>query len=113
MEYEANLNEPLAKLGMGSAFVDGADFTDLAKDRLAISSVLQKTFVGIDEEGTEAAAVTAIIVGATSVPPPPTFTMTVDRPYVFAIRHRPTGALLFIGSVQEPEGGELPPPPKF
>jgi serpin B len=113
MEYEASLNEPLAKLGMGSAFDDGADFTDLAKDRLAISSVLQKTFIGIDEEGTEAAAVTAIIVGAASAPPPPTFTMTVDRPYVFAIRHRPTGALLFIGSVQEPEGGKLPPPPKL
>ena len=113
MEYEAELNGPLGAMGMKRAFTDAADFSDLTTaERVSISSVLQKTFVAIDEEGTEAAAVTAIIVGTTSAPPPETFRMVVDRPYVFAIRDRATRTQLFIGSIQEPEGGKMPPPPK-
>lgn len=112
LEYEAPLSAPLKAMGMKLAFTDKADFSDLTREEgVSITDVLQKTFVAIDEEGTEAAAVTTIVFGATSVPKLD-FDMKVDRPYAFAIRDRATGTLLFIGTVQEPEGGKLPPPPK-
>jgi serpin B len=69
--------------------------------RLHISRVKQKAFVEVDEEGTRAAAVTSVEVGVTSAPP----TFVVDRPFVFAIRERLSGALLFTGVVRDPAAG--------
>jgi serine protease inhibitor len=84
-------------LGMGIAFDEGrADFAriaDVSPDRLYISRVEQKTFVEVNEEGTEAAAATGVGIVATSAPP----TMRVDRPFVFAIRERLSGTVLFLG----------------
>jgi serpin B len=84
---------------MGIAFdPDRADFSriaDVRPERLFITRVEQKTFVEVNEEGTEAAAATAVGVGVTSAPL--TYEMRVDRPFLFAIRERFSGTLIFIG----------------
>jgi serpin B len=100
LTYERELNDDLKALGMRDAFVpDGADFTGMAAapvgHRLYIDFVKQKAFVDINEEGTEAAAATAVGISVTSAPP----SMRVDRPYLFAIRERLSGTILFIGKV--------------
>jgi serine protease inhibitor len=97
LEYSRKLADDLTALGMGIAFDEGrADFAriaDVSPDRLYISRVEQKTFVEVNEEGTEAAAATGVGIVATSAPP----TMRVDRPFVFAIRERLSGTVLFLG----------------
>lgn len=92
----------LAELGMTDAFADGAaDFSGIDGTRdLVITDVLHKGFVGIDEAGTEAAAATAVVIGPTSVPE--LATMVVDKPFLFFIKDRPTGAILFVGRVVDP-----------
>ena len=105
LEFGDSLNAPLRALGMGIAFSDSADFTGMANRRdLAISRVLQKTFVDVYEEGTEAAAVTAVEIGVTSAGPPTPVTVRVDRPFVFALRERLSGTLLFLGKIVVPRG---------
>jgi serpin B len=100
VEYGRRLLDDLAALGMGVAFSGDADFSriaDVAPQRLYISRVDQKTFVEVNEEGTEAAAATAVGVGRTVAPGPAE--MRVDRPFVFAIRERLSGAVLFLGAM--------------
>lgn len=100
-EYENLLNDELDNMGMGVAFSDFADFSGInGTGNLFISRVIHKSFVEVNEEGTTAAAVTAVEVGYTSVITEPVF--HVDRPFVFAIRETTTGALVFIGRVQNP-----------
>jgi serpin B len=92
---------PLMSLGMVEAFSGAADLSGMnGTGGLFIQDVVHQAFVAVDEEGTEAAAATAVIVGETSAPPPAT--LTIDRPFVFAIIDRPTGATLFIGRVVNP-----------
>ncbi|HSW67194.1 MAG TPA: serpin family protein, partial [Bacteroidales bacterium] len=99
--YEKKLNEILASMGMGIAFTDFADFSGINPEkRLAISRVKHKTFVEVNEEGTEAAAVTSVDIILVSVPT--TIDFDVNRPFVFAIREKYTNAILFIGFVNEP-----------
>lgn len=99
LEYARQLNDDLVAMGMGIAFDPGrADFyriADVRPERLYISRVEQKTFVEVNEEGTEAAAATTVGIGVTSAPQ--VFAMTVDRPFVFAIRERLSSAVLFLG----------------
>ncbi len=111
LRYDLLMNDVLAALGMEVAFAPfEADFTrivareNLGGQNLFISRVIHKTFVQVDEEGTEAAAVTAVEVSlTTSGPgPPPGFTMRINRPFVFVIRERTSGALLFMGKIVEP-----------
>jgi len=100
LSWKRPLIEDMMALGMRSAFVpNGADFTRMspAGDQLYISLLQQNTFVNIDEEGTEAAAVT--IVGITVSSAPVSVPMRVDRPFVFVIRERFTGAVLFMGKI--------------
>lgn len=108
--YKNLLNDELTNLGMGVAFTDYADFTGInAAGGLLISRVIHKSFVNIDEEGTEAAAVTAVEVELTSSPPPP-LRFVVNHPYLFALRETTTGAILFLGLVQNPtieENGQI------
>jgi serine protease inhibitor len=102
-EYETSLNDTLESLGMGIAFDDNAaDFSGMRPipPRLVISEVKHKTFVEVNEEGTEAAAVTSVEVGVTAMPE--TFSMIVDRPFFFTITDDITGIILFMGSVLEP-----------
>ena len=96
LEYEVSLNDTLKALGMEIAFDSGANFSGIGSG-LFISEVKHKTFVEVNEEGTEAAAVT---VGrmATSVPPD----FRVDRPFFFAIYDSETETILFMGTVTEP-----------
>lgn len=93
---------PLQALGMVAAFGAGqADFSGMTDSAsLFIQDVVHQAFVAVDERGTEAAAATAVVVGETSAPPPAT--LTVDRPFVFAIIDRATGATLFVGRVLDP-----------
>jgi serpin B len=93
------LNDTLSALGMPEAFSQAADFSgiDGARD-LAVQSVIHKAIIAVDEKGTTAAAATGISVGTTSLPP----TLVVDRPFLFFIRHNPTGAILFQGRVLDP-----------
>jgi len=104
MTYEDEWNDVLARLGMAVAFCDGpgADFTRLAApplgNALCISLVKQNTFVDVNEEGTEAAAVTTVKVGVVSLPPQ----VRIDRPFVFAIREHFSGAILFVGKIVDP-----------
>jgi serpin B len=98
LEYGRRLNDDLTTLGMGIAFGPGADFyriADVRPERLYLTRVDQKTFIEVNEEGTEAAAATAVGIGVTSAPEP--VEMRVDRPFVFAIRERLSGAVVFLG----------------
>jgi serine protease inhibitor len=103
--YEKKLNDILALMGMGIAFDPmQADFTGINADGgLFISFVKHKTFVEVNEEGTEAAAVTIVGIDLTAYPggDQPKI-MTVDRPFIFAIREKTTKAIVFIGKVAEP-----------
>ena len=96
LEYEVSLNDTLEALGMGIAFGSGADFSGMGPS-LFISEVKHKTFVEVNEEGTEAAAVTAV-VGVKSIPS----VFRVDRPFFFAIYDAETETILFMGTVTEP-----------
>ena len=98
-EYEIFLNAALQRLGMKEAFTSSADFSAMSKDNLMISEVKQKTFIEVNEEGSEAAAITSVGMMRTSLGPEP-FSFTVDRPFVFLIRERTSGTLLFMGIVR-------------
>lgn len=103
LEYKKELKKALAALGMGIAFTDRADFTRMHKQGgLFIEQVRHKTFVEVNEEGTEAAAVTSVEIGRTSMPS--YVIMNVNRPFVFAIRDRHSGVVLFIGRILDPTG---------
>ncbi len=98
-ESSVDLVPPLMALGMESAFGD-ADFSGInGQGGLAITGVFHKTFVAVDEEGTEAAAATAVVVGETSVPE--FLPVAIDRPFIFLIRDIKTGAVIFLGRVVE------------
>lgn len=103
LEYEIEMTKVLEALGMAIAFRPGeADFTGISRSGdLFISKVKHKTFVEVNEEGTEAAAVTSVGVGTTSIGPD-TIPLHVDRPYIFIIRESATGTILFMGRILEP-----------
>lgn len=97
LEYKKSLAPILSDMGMGVAFSPGADFSGMA-DGLLISAVEHKTFVEVNERGTEAAAVTLV------APAGRPFEITVDRPFLCAIEDLDTGALLFVGTIVDPRG---------
>jgi serpin B len=100
LEWQRMLIPDLQSLGMRAAFVDGgADFSRMSSlgRQLYISLVKQKTYVDVNEEGTEAAAVTNVGISVTSAPVRSTF--RVDRPFVFVIRERLSGTILFMGKI--------------
>ena len=100
--YEKYLNDQLKSMGMVDAFMPyQADLSGISDMQIFVSFVKQNTFVEVDEEGTEAAAVTTIGIELTSMPPQPT-EFVIDKPFIFAIRERTTNTLLFIGQVLNP-----------
>ena len=102
MAYERTLNDDLAALGMVDAFDLRADFSRLSPmGALLISKVKQKSWVDVNEEGTEAAAATAVEIVAVSSGP----VVRADRPFLFFIRERLSGTILFAGKVASPPGG--------
>ncbi|HEY9833245.1 MAG TPA: serpin family protein [Stenomitos sp.] len=103
-DYDIQLNSALKALGMESAFKAGANFSNMTSASVAIDQVKHKTFVEVNEEGTEAAAATSVGVMLTSAQmPTEPFQMVVDRPFFCAIRDNQTGTLLFMGSIKEPK----------
>jgi serpin B len=102
-ESEFGLADKLKQLGMQNAFnPEAADFSGIdGTQEMVIKDVIHKAFVDVDEEGTEAAAATAVIIGLTSMVETQA-QMTVDLPFIFLIQDKPTGTLLFFGRVLDP-----------
>jgi serpin B len=102
VESRFGLAPTLGAMGMPLAFTDKADFSGMNEKRdLFISAVVHKARVDVDERGTEAAAATGVAVRALSVQQePPAF--RADHPFLFVIRHNPSGAILFLGRVVDP-----------
>lgn len=101
---QASLKDALKEMGMPIAFEGGlADFSAMSPDGkdLFIQDVIHEAFIAVDEDGTEAAAATAVVVGRTSAPVD-VVELTIDRPFLYAIRDNDTGAILFLGRVTDP-----------
>ena len=99
IEYELEMKDVLTALGMGIAFDGGADFTGINPTMgLYLDRVIHKTYVDVNEEGTEAAAVTSVVVTYESMGTE----MRVNRPFVFVIRETNSGSILFMGKIVEP-----------
>jgi len=103
--FETKLNSVLAEMGMVKAFQPNiADFSKISNEDLYISSAIHKSFIDVNENGTEAAAVTSITFTTTSAGnEPPKTIFYVDKPFVFAITEKDTDAILFMGEVNHPE----------
>ncbi len=100
MTFDITLNQVLHNLGMGVAFTEAADFSGMYKPkRLMISEVKHKTFVEVNEEGTEAAAATSVGMRPVSAPDE----LRIDRPFLFAIRDSHSQSILFIGKMEQPQ----------
>ena len=104
IEYDSFLDDPLTDMGMGIAFTRQADSSDLFPESLCIDFVRQKTVIEVDEAGTRAAAVTAVGARAVSF-----FGFLADRPFLFAIRERLSGTILFIGLIGDPTSRDSGP----
>lgn len=100
--YEVKLNDVLSDMGMGIAFDARADFTGINRGGgLNIDYVKHKSFIEVNEEGTEAAAVTVVAIERTSIGPSKTY-FHVTRPFMYAITEKTTGAIMFMGTVKKP-----------
>ena len=104
LETALDLIPVLRRLGVTQAFTASADFGGITDAvRLAVSAVAHKAYIDVDEQGTEAAAATAVSFRPLAAfRAPPAVTVTVDRPFLFAIVHMPTGLPLFLGQVSHP-----------
>lgn len=107
LSYDVDLKDALSALGMATAFdASKADFSKLSSATTKIDQVKHKTFVEVNEEGTEAAAVTSVGIVATSVQiEQKPFEMIVNRPFFCAIRDNQTGEILFMGAINNPRQG--------
>lgn len=103
LEARYELGPALSAMGMALAFSDDADLSGISDaERLAVDQVIHQTFLAVDEEGTEAAAATAITIRTVSMPAPPQVRFHADRPFLFLIRDHRTGAIVFIGRITTP-----------
>lgn len=103
VEFEEELNDMLKSFGMKSAFTDNADFSKISdKHSLFIKLVKQKCYIDVNEAGTEAAAVTAVVLEQTSAPADKPIEFKADRPFIYAIADKKTGMILFMGVIERP-----------
>jgi serpin B len=105
LETKFDLAGALGAMGMPTAFTRAADFSGMMTggEALRIDSVVHKAYLDVDEKGTEAAAATGIVIGVTSARPVEELKVfTADRPFMLAIRHKASGAILFLGRVADP-----------
>ncbi|WP_292728888.1 serpin family protein [Methanoculleus sp.] len=104
LETAYSLPGTLGAMGMPTAFTDAADFSGMdGTQDLFISEVVHKAFVDVNEEGTEAAAATGVVMGVTSVRPNDTPVFRADHPFIFLILENDSGTVLFMGRVANPE----------
>ena len=104
LEYEVLLNQALTDLGMGIIFEDNqADFSAMTSQSVLIDRIKHKTFIEVNEEGTEVAGTTSIGLTPTSLNMAQPFEMIVNRPFFFVINDNQTSTILFMGSVVEPK----------
>jgi serpin B len=104
MTSKFGLNDVLQAMGMTDAFSDSADFTGMTRRReLFISAVIHQAYVDVNEEGTEAAAATGVTMKALSVGPNQTPVFRADHPFLFLIRDKASGSILFLGRLTEPK----------
>jgi serpin B len=109
MTWQFRLNEVLKSMGMSEAFSGNADFSGMTGRReLFISAVIHKAYVDVNEEGTEAAAATGVVMSKTSIGPEETAVFRADHPFLFLIRDNSSGSILFIGRVMNPEAQSAP-----
>ncbi len=104
IDYKTLLNDPLTDMGMGIAFIDGADFSRLFEEYesgLQISRVIHQAMIEVNEEGSEAAAATAVEIVETAFPAKPQ-EIVINRPFVFLIREKHSGTILFAGKLMDP-----------
>lgn len=102
-EFGTSLKATLQAMGMEDAFTDKARFDGISKTPLRIDDVVQKTYIAVDEEGAEAAAITYVaLCGMSMMRPQEPKTMVMDRPFIYAIKDRRSGDILFIGKVGNP-----------
>ena len=100
--FKNELKNILSDMGMGIAFSENADFSNISDLDLLISKVLHQAFIETNEEGTEAAAATVVVVGTTSAGPTDPLVFTMDHPFIYIIREKTTNAILFMGKVADP-----------
>ena len=100
-EYKTSLKKPLQKAGIKRAFTEKADFGKMTADSVSVEDVLHKTYIKLDKDGTEAAAVTAVVMKANSIarPAPKIKKVYLNRPFVYAIIDAESGIPLFLGIV--------------
>lgn len=103
IEYKTLLNDALSSMGMGIAFTGQADFSRLFEEPLDlyISRVIHQAVIEVNEEGSEAAAATAVEIMETSLPPEPQI-ITINQPFIFMIREKFSGTILFAGKLMDP-----------
>jgi serine protease inhibitor len=99
--FKKQLKEILTDMGMGIAFSDNADFSNISDLTLLINEVIHQAFIETNEEGTEAAAATVVDVGTTSMPPSPVI-LNIDHPFIYLIRETSTNSILFMGKIADP-----------
>jgi serpin B len=103
---KTDLAPALRAMGMRDAFSDAADFSAITRPQmLRIFRVEHQAYLSADEQGTEAAAATAVTAIATAAPSAPAVSLTINRPFVFAVRDRRSGLILFLGRVDDPSAG--------
>lgn len=100
-EYKKELKDILTDMGMGIAFTGQADFTNIADYDLCINKVLHQSFIETNEEGTEAAAATVVMIELTSAPSLPAV-FRADHPFIYIIRETTTNSVIFMGLVADP-----------
>jgi len=100
--FKKKLKDVLTDMGMGIAFTDAADFSNISEQYdLLINDVTHQSFIETNEEGTEAAAATVVDIGVTSYPPQ-ALEFRMDRPFIYIIRETTTNTVLFMGRVADP-----------
>jgi serpin B len=105
IESSFSLGDQLSTLGMPTAFGDDADFSGMTSEAaLRIGAVVHQATITVTEEGTEAAAATAVEMAPTSAPADEPIELIIERPFVFVLRDTASGAVLFVGRVADPRG---------
>ena len=101
--FKKELKDILTDMGMGIAFTDKADFSNISDISLLVSLVLHQAFIETNEDGTEAAAATIVGISTTSMPQ--TYSLNIDHSFLYIIRETTTNSILFMGRVADPTAG--------